>query len=137
MTRSWKCYATSFHSPSWTTERPCTTQRSTPTEALLGTAGADGKTRIWNAATGELRHTIAGAAAEVAFSPSGEWIATVEGRRVSICEIASGKEISRFPRYGTPSRISFDSALAARLGDVRFCTQRGLQRRQWRDHRPL
>jgi WD40 repeat protein len=65
-----------------------------PDGLTVASGGADGFVRVWDAATGALRHELGGhvgGATDVAFSPSGSTIVTTDaGRNVRVVDVASG-----------------------------------------------
>ncbi|QDU19084.1 sigma-70 family RNA polymerase sigma factor [Urbifossiella limnaea] len=68
-----------------------------PGGKLLAAAGYDGDVRVWDAATGALRHTLAGhggAARAAAFSPDGTLVATGgEDGRVRLWDAKTGRAV--------------------------------------------
>ena len=68
-----------------------------PGGKTLAAAGYDGSVRVWDAATGTLRHTLTGhgeSAQAVAFSPDGSTLATAgEDGRVRLWDAATGKSL--------------------------------------------
>lgn len=68
-----------------------------PGGKVLAAAGYDGAVRVWDAATGAIRHTLAGhgeSAQAVAFSPDGSILATAgEDGTVRLWDAASGKSL--------------------------------------------
>ena len=77
-----------------------------PDSAWLATGGADGSVRIWDAATGQERMTLAGHPGEVhavAVAPDGTWLATAAGGgSVRIWDAATGQERAALHAHNRP-----------------------------------
>jgi WD40 repeat protein len=69
----------------------------------LATVGQDGKARIWNTTTGEVRFTLDGGSAwveRVAWKPDGTILATAAGKKVRLWNPATGEQLREYADHG-------------------------------------
>jgi WD40 repeat protein len=99
-----------------------------PDATVLATASADKSDKVWDLATGELRHTLGGRAdpgSPVVFSPDGEWLVapnTAGSTSASLWEVATGKLMKTLSGHTQPVRdvtVSADGRFVATGGDDR------------------
>jgi WD40 repeat protein len=63
-----------------------------PDGQLIASSSVDHTIKLWDVATGHKRHTFAGDAPRVAFSPNGQWLASASGT-VKLWDVATGQPL--------------------------------------------
>jgi WD40 repeat protein len=72
-------------------------------DTALATVGQDGKGRVWNTTTGEVRFTLDGGSAwveRVAWSGDGTILATAAGKKVRLWNPATGEQLREYAGHG-------------------------------------
>ncbi len=86
-----------------------------PDGRTLAFSGSWDRVSLWDAATGELRHTLE-ERGDAAFSPDGRLVAVAGSKEITIHEVASGQLVRRFASHGGRVRFSPDGSSMAQSG---------------------